>query len=168
RVAAGLDQPSQEHIRDVIDPFLAPAERGLKKPKPFKNDAVWEMLDLAVSLERVAPERRGELGGWIIERTWTERDPRLWAALGKVGARVPTYASAHHVVSARTVERWVDHLLREKWERIPSAPRAAVRLGRVTGDRARDLAETTRIKLAERLAKIGVPDAHIAPLRELV
>jgi hypothetical protein len=103
-----------------------------------------------------------------LERTWTERDPRLWSALGKVGARVPMAGSAHHVVAARTIERWMDHLLREKWEQIPTAPRAAVAMCRVTGDRARDVADATRTKVAERLTKLGVEQALIKPVRELV
>ena len=168
RVAAGLDEKAQARVRDVIDPFLAPTERGLKKHKPFKNDALWEMLELAAGLERAPAARRGELGGWILERTWTERDARLWSALGKVGARVPVYGSAHHVVSARSVERWMDHLLREKWDAIPTAPRAAVAMCRLTGDRDRDLSERTREQVAARLQKIGVPEALILPVRELV
>ena len=86
----------------------------------------------------------------------------------EVGARVPVYGSAHHVVSARSVERWMDHLLREKWDAIPTAPRAAVAMCRLTGDRDRDLSERTREQVAARLQKIGVPEALILPVRELV
>ena len=126
RIAAGLDDDAQLALRDVLDPFLAPQDKGLKRAKPYRNEQHWEMLELATALERVPAERRGELGGWILERTWTERDPRLWAGLGRVGARAPVYGSAHHVVAARTIERWMDHLLREKWDQVPTAPRAAV------------------------------------------
>ena len=168
RVSGGLDESAQVAIRDVVDPFLAPADKGLKPAKPWRNDMRWEMLELAASLERVPAVRRGELGGWIVEHTWTERDARLWSALGRVGARTPVYASAHHVVAARTIERWMDHLLREKWEEIPSAPRAAVSMCRVTGDRARDVSDVTRDKVATRLESLGVPAAKILPVRELI
>ena len=168
RVAAGLDEAAQRALRDVLDPFLAPEEKGLKQAKPYRNDQHWEMLELATALERAPAERRGELGGWILERTWTERDPRLWAGLGRVGARAPVYGSAHHVVAARTIERWMDHLLREKWDEVPTAPRAAVAMCRVTGDRARDVAPATREKVAERLDELGVDEALVRPVRELV
>ncbi len=168
RVAAGLSEDAQVALRGVLDPFLAPSEQGLKKAKPFRNDATWEMLELAASLERVPAARRGELGGWILERTWTERDPRLWAALGRVGARLPTYGSAHHVVSARTIERWLDHLLRERWAEVPSAPRAAVAMCRVTGDRARDVSDATRVKVASRLRELGFDEDRVRPVLELV
>lgn len=168
RIAAGLDDAAQAAIRDVLDPFLAPEGRGLKRLKPYRNDQHWEMLELATALERVRAERRGELGGWILERTWTERDPRLWAGLGRVGARAPVYGSAHHVVAARTIERWMDHLLRERWDEVPTAPRAAVAMCRITGDRARDVAPATREKVAARLDDLGVDEALVLPVRELV
>jgi hypothetical protein len=169
RVAAGLSEELQIAIRDFVDPFLAPAEAGLKKPKKPKLDPHdFDMLELAAALERVPAARRAALGGWIVERTWTERDPRLWSALGRIGARVPSYASAHHVVTPSTAERWLDHLLREKWDAIPTASRAALAMARRTGDRARDVGDRVRLEVARRLDAIGAPpDASLA-LREVV
>src|SRR4029450_6144061 len=94
---------------------------------------------LAPSLARGPAARRSELGGWLLERTWTSKDPRLWAAIGRIGARVPTYASVHHVVAGNVAERWLDHLLRERFGEVPTAARAAFELSRRTGDRARDV-----------------------------
>jgi molecular chaperone DnaK (HSP70) len=168
RVAAGLDEAAQTRLRDVVDPLIAPSEEGLKALKAFRNDARFEMLDLGASLERVAATRRGQLGGWIVELTWTERDARLWAALGKAGARVPVHASAHRVVAARTVERWLDHLLRERWEGIVTAPRAAVAMCRLTGDRARDVSESVRREVGKRLVRLGVDEELRRPIFEVV
>src|SRR5690606_27339178 len=104
RVAGGLGEKTQLQLRDLIDPFLAPGELGLKKPKGFRPKAREEMLAVASVLERLPVERRVELGRWILEETWTNRDPRLWAALGRIGARVPAYASVHHVLPPAAVE----------------------------------------------------------------
>lgn len=168
RIAGGLDEALQLRIRDRIDPFLAPADEPRKKPKGFRPQARDEMLELAAALERVPEGRRAELGRWLLERTWTDRNPRLWAAIGRIGARAPAYASAHHVVSAKTVERWLDHLLREKWDEMPPAARAAVRLARVTGDRARDLPEPLRERVAQALERGGAPDDWVRAVSELV
>ena len=95
RVSGGLNETAQSNLRDFVDPYLStddPKPRKKKGPKPEAED---EMLELAASLEAVTPARRADLGRWILERTWTNRDPRLWRALGRLGARVPTYASAH-------------------------------------------------------------------------
>ncbi len=168
RIAGGLDEALSVRIRDRLDPFLAPAQEKARKPKGFKPLSFDELLELASSLERVPVERRVALGRWLIERTWTDRNPRLWAALGRIGARVPTYASIHHVVPPQTVERWLDHLLREKWEEMPSAPRAALQLARYTGDRGRDVGETVRLRIGERLERAGVSPEHAKVVRELV
>ena len=168
RLAAGLDEAAQTAMRDALDPLLAPAAMRLKKPKGWKLEAEGDLLDLASSLERAPPARRSELGGWILERTWTSREPRLWAALGRLGARVPAYAGLHHVVSAMVAERWLDHLLREKWDTLPSAAEAAVRLARVTDDRARDVSERVRREVERRLTTLGAKPEWIRAVREHV
>jgi len=168
RLAAGLDESAQTAIRDVLDPLLAPSTARLKKPKGWKLEAESDLLDFVSSIERVPPARRSELGGWILERTWTSRDPRLWAALGRLGARVPAYAGLHHVVSSLVAERWLDHLLREKWDTLPSAAEASVRLARVTDDRARDVSERVRREVERRLTTVNAKPDWIRAVREHV
>lgn len=165
RAAGGLDEKAQLEIRDAVDPYLAtsPERRRPKKTALALDDA----LDMASTLERVPPERRSELGGWVLERTWTDRDPRLWTAIGRLGARVPTYASVHHVVSPTIAERWLDHLLREKWPSVPTAIDAAVRLARRTGDRARDIGERVRSEVDRRLVAAGAKEEQILAVREV-
>jgi len=168
RVAGGLNEGMQLQLRDATDPYLAPAERKLKKPKGPKPESMSDLLEMASSLERVPPPRKSELGGWILERTWTDRDPRLWAALGRLGARIPAYASLHHVVSPAVAERWLDHLLREKWNEIHTAAPAAVQLARLTGDRARDISEATRREVERKLVAMSADPEWIRVVRELV
>jgi hypothetical protein len=169
RVAAGMDGAQQGALRELADPWLSPAEaRGGKKEKKARPLADPEMLEMAASLERVSASRRAELGGWIVDRTLTDADPLLWAAIGKVGARVPAYASVDHVVAGAVVERWVEQLLRAKWEKIPTAIEAAVRLARVTGDRARDLSESMRKSVARRLTSLGASAVQVRAVTELV
>jgi molecular chaperone DnaK (HSP70) len=181
RAAAGLDEPMQTRIRDFVDPYLAPPEAGLKRPKKPAL-ALDDALEMASTLERVDPRRRSALGGWLLERTWTDRDPRLWAAIGRLGARVPVCASAHHAVGAEVAERWLDHLLREKWETPTSQPptrrgaalpadtamRAALQLARLTGDRARDVGDRVRQEVEQRLVSVGATEEQVRPLREVV
>jgi hypothetical protein len=72
------------------------------------------------------------------------------------------------VVAPGTVERWVDHLLREKWDAVPTAPEAALRLARVTGDRARDLPERVRHEVHKRLLGAGLVADEARGVLELV
>jgi molecular chaperone DnaK (HSP70) len=168
RIAAGLDEPLQLRLRTLFDPFLAPPELKLKAPKGLRPLAPDELLELASWLERVPRAERVKLGSWLIERTWTQRDPRLWTALGRIGARIPAYASAHYVVAPSTAERWLDHLLREKWPDVPTAAPAAVMLARRTGDRARDISESVRGEVVKALVAVGAPAEAVHSVREIV
>ncbi len=168
RIAAGMGETMQGRLRAVLDPELAPVPHKLKRDKGFRNDADAEMLELAAGLEQVGALSRGDLGSWIVERTWTDRDPRLWSALGRVGGRIPVYGSVHHVVSGPTVERWLEHLVREKWNLVASAPAAAIALCRLTGDRERDVAERTRVLVDKKLVALGLDATFRAPLHDVV
>lgn len=168
RVAGGLTEPMQVELRVLLDPSLAPAELKLKKPKGFRPQAAVEMLELASHLERVPAASREELGVWILDRTWVDRDPRLWSHLGRIGGRVPAYASAHYVVRTGAVERWVEQLLRERWSEVSTAAQSAVRMARVTGDRHRDLREEVRAEVADALSRAEAPREWIRSVLELV
>jgi hypothetical protein len=167
-VAGGLGAEVQTALRDATDPLLAPSSLKKKRLKAIRPEALDEMLEMAASLERVPPERRAELGEWIVERTWTDRDPRLWTAIGKLGARVPAYASAHHVVPPPVAERWLDHLLREKWQNLAVAASVAVSLSRMTGDRARDIRDGVRSEVLAQLKRVGAKEEWITAVSEVV
>jgi len=169
RVVAGLREDTQLRVLGLLEPFLAPNELKLKRSKSLKAaDYSHELLELVASLERVPAARRVALGEWLIERTYRDRDPRLWSALGRVGARVPGYASAHHVVPARNAESWLDHLLRERWHEVPSAAASAAQLARKTDDRARDIADALREEVIRRLTAISADQDLITSVRECV
>lgn len=168
RIAPGLSEQRQAEIRALCDPFVAPPERKLKRPKGFKPMVGFETLELLSWLERVDAEHRSALGQWILDRTWTDRDPRLWQWLGRIGARVPAYASAHYVLGPRHAERWLEHLLSEDWSQVTTAAFAAVQLSRVTGDRARDISDGVRTRVLERLSRHAVAPEWIAAVEHFV
>jgi molecular chaperone DnaK (HSP70) len=169
RMVAGLREDTQTRLLRLIEPFFAPPELKLKRSKSFKSaEPGFELLELLVSLERVPAERRTAVGEWLVDRTFRDRDPRLWTALGRVGARVPGYASAHHVVPPRVAEAWLDHLLRERWHEVPTAAATAAQLARVTDDRTRDISATLRAEVVRRLRAAFVDPALIAPVEEFV
>jgi molecular chaperone DnaK (HSP70) len=167
RMAGGLTETMQESIRDAMDPIVAPKDAGLKPPKRVPEDG-GEALVMLAALERVSAKRRALLGDWIVEKTWTNDDARLWTAIGRVGARVPVYASLHHVVPVRNAETWIERLLRLKWESVATAQHAAVQLSRVTGDRARDVSERLRKEVEKRLTQMNAKPTWITAVRELV
>ncbi len=168
RIAGGLDETTQRRMRELLDPLLAAPDLKLKPPKAWRALAPEELLELASWLERVPSAERSALGDWLIERTWTQREPALWTAIGRIGARIPVYASAHYVVGPGSAERWLDHLLREKWREVPTAAPAAVALARRTGDRARDISDAVRADVARALAAAGAAEHDVQCVSEVV
>ena len=166
RIAGGLDERMQVVIRDAMDPVIAPKEAKLKQPKrmPEHTD---ELVTMLGSLERAPVARRVQLGDWLLERTWSSDDPRLWSAIGRIGARVPLYASLHHVVPQKSAETWVERLLRADWKTTTTAPHAAVQLARVTGDRARDISDRLRGEVAKKLAAVNAKPEWVAAVTTL-
>jgi molecular chaperone DnaK (HSP70) len=168
RIAGGLGPSEQLRVRDLLDPVLAPAELKLKRPKSFRPLALPEILALASSLERLEHGRRSELGRWLIDRTWSDRDPELWTHIGRIGARVPMYASVHYVLPAGVAERWLSELLRERWDEVRTAASSALSLARVTGDQVRDVSPTLRADVARAMSKVGAPEEWRRAVTELV
>ena len=169
RIVAGLREETQTRLLGLLEPFWAPAELKAKRSKSLKAaEASFEMLELMASLERVPPERRKQLGDWLIEHTFRDHDPRLFSALGRIGARVPGYASAHHVVSPSWAEAWLTHLLSERWNEVSTAALAAAQLARVTNDRARDISPSTRAEVVRRLEAVSAAPDLVASVREFV
>lgn len=169
RIVAGLREETQTRLLGLLEPFWAPAELKAKRSKSLKAaEPSFEMLELMASLERVPAERRKQLGDWLIEHTFRDHDPRLWSALGRIGARVPGYASAHHVVSPSWAESWLTHLLSERWNEVSTAALAAAQLARVTNDRARDVSAATRAEVVRRLEAVNAAPDLIAGVRDFV
>ncbi len=110
------------------------------------------MLRLGASLERVPAEHKAEIGDWLVQRLRhaaarpghpATADPWTLWALGRLGARVPLYGSAHGVVAGRARVAWLEVLLALDWKQVDGAAAAAANLARRSGDRARDLPPET-------------------------
>lgn len=170
RVAGGLDEAAQTHVFDDIAFYLQPT--GINKiPKPAgpKRQGVDDMLRLAASLERVSAARKVELGEWLLQRSLkSDGGPQVWWALGRLGARVPFSASAHHVVDKDTAAQWLQAVLALDWKNVQPAAFAAAMLARVSGDRARDLDAPRRETVATRLRTARAPSAWIEMVLDAV
>ncbi len=169
RIVAGLREETQGRLLALLGPFWAPRELNLKRSKSLKPaEPTHELLELSASLERLPTEGRVALGDWLIERTFHDRDAKLWSAIGSIGARVPGYASAHFVVPARSAETWLDHLLRERWHEVPTAAVTAAQLARVTDDRTRDISSTLRTEVVRRLEAIQAEPSLVLSVKQFV
>ncbi len=179
RVAGGLEDEAQQRLlQDVAFNLrgheLGPDAQQHKSPTLVKGQPD-DMVRLAASLERAAPEHKAEIGDWLLAQL--DRQPRpksapepghaLWA-LGRLGARVPFHASAHCVLPPETAGEWITALLGLDWKRAEGAAAAAANIARLSGDRARDLPADTREAVAARLQALHAPAAWVQRLHEVV
>jgi molecular chaperone DnaK (HSP70) len=169
RIAAGLGEPEHAALFEALAPHLRPSPRGRvanpgKKPPGLAPD---EMVRLLGALERLPAALKQEAGGWLLERLEAGAAPGVLWALGRVGARVPVAAAAHHVLGPEVASAWLERLLALDWARHPEAPFASAQLARLSGDRTRDLDEELRRRAAARLDQARAPPEWSRALREV-
>ena len=169
RLAGGLTADMQEKVLGDIEWYLEPPQkRPRPKPPGPKKLGVDDMIRLAGALEHVNAERKAKVGGWLVKRlTEHDENPTAWWAVGRLGARVPFYGSAHNVIPRHVAAEWLHHASTFDWKQLPDAAFAATLLARVSGDRERDLDQAMRQQVATRLAQAGAPDVWVQMVREV-
>ncbi|HEY4244423.1 MAG TPA: Hsp70 family protein [Kofleriaceae bacterium] len=153
RIAGGLARGQQEQIFDRLAQLLLPnpkQQKRLTEAKPSRQELA-EMWRAACSLERLATSLKGKLGDELMRRMDTrkgrEDSVHLWA-LSRAGARVPLYGPLDAVVPATKVASWLGALVAWDWPEPDKVAFPLAQLARRTGDRARDLDDATRAKVA--------------------
>ncbi|MDD2545500.1 MAG: hsp70 family protein [Burkholderiaceae bacterium] len=168
RAAGGLDEAQQLQIMEVLAGYLedADARKRAKDPVLGSYD---DMVRLVASLERVPASYRVETGQWLLERLQQPGESvQTWWALGRVGARVPLYGSAHHVVPVEVATRWLARILELDWKTIEPAGFVAAQIARMSGDRARDLPFELRSAVILKLKALKAPVGWIRMVSEVV
>jgi molecular chaperone DnaK (HSP70) len=174
RVAAGLNRAHHEEVFRRLQPLALPPKGGtgkkLGRPKPEGHE-LGEIWRCAAGLERLDTSSKQALGDALARELARPNLPRpvvLWS-LGRLGARVPLYGPANTVVHPEVAARWLDAVLAlepaNDRERIDLLF-ALSQLARVSGDRARDLDDSTRAKVIARLEALGADDDALGPVRE--
>jgi molecular chaperone DnaK (HSP70) len=159
RVSGGLTRTQQDEIFKRIAPHFLPSFAKKAERKPPGAQEAAEMWRCVASMERLPAKQKAELGDALLASVEKKKLPTttdvqsLWA-LGRLGARVPLYGPANGVVARGRAEKWLERLLAMTWKGDAHAL-AAAEIARASGDRARDLDEGLRRRLAERLKSVA-------------
>ncbi len=173
RIAGGLAKGQQDQIYDRLAQLLLPSAKQQKKLAEAKasKQELAEIWRVVASLERLPIAHKHKLGDELIRRMESRkgRDDavHLWA-LSRVGARVPLYGPLNAVVPASKVAEWIGYLLRWDWPSPEKVAFPLAQLGRRTGDRARDLDEATREKLAEAVRAMPGGERAVVLIEQVV
>lgn len=170
RAAGGLNDTRQLQLLDAMT--WLQAEAANKRHKlPFDPAKVGDadMLRVQASLERIPVERKIKMAERLLVRLQRPSENHQgWWAVGRLGARLPFYGSAHGVVPPDVATPWLEVVAALDWKKVEPAMFAAAQIARMTGDRSRDLAQADREKIARRLEAAHAPPAWIAMVREVV
>lgn len=169
RVAGGLDEAAQEKIFADIAKFLNPA--AARQPgvaKQIKTRSYDDMVRLAAVLERLPVAKKIQLGEWLLKRLEKAGEPsQTWWAVGRIGARMPFHGSSHNVIPADIVCLWLKQMLAVDWKKAPQVGFAATLISRMSGDRARDIDQTMRQQIVEKLKQSKAPASWIDMVEQL-
>ncbi|PCK07771.1 MAG: molecular chaperone DnaK [Alteromonadaceae bacterium] len=171
RAAGGLQAVQQSHIFKQVLPFID--HRNLNNRKIQADAKLYsseDILRLLAVLEHVSVADKTLLGEVIVARLGQNKlvTASHWWALGRVASRAPIYGSAHNVVPPDVVAQWLEATcLKCNWKGAPQIAFAAVMAARLSGDRARDLDETVRQKIIDKLRATQAPDSWVRMLEEV-
>jgi molecular chaperone DnaK (HSP70) len=176
RVSGGLTRTQQDEIYKRLAPHFVPSFAKKADRKPPSTQEAAEMWRTLASMERLPPKAKVELGEILVSQLEKTKKggsadvaaaQALWA-LGRFGARVPLYGPAEDVIPPKKAERWIERLLALADAQGPARPNdlalALAELARCSGDRARDLDDALRKKLAARLSSLSPEGARLSRL----
>ncbi|GGH62637.1 heat-shock protein [Comamonas phosphati] len=170
RVAAGLDEAQQmELLEDVAGKMQKTVQKSVQKNSKSSYGSYDDMLRLFAAMEAVPWQYRQEMGRWMLQRLKREGETvQTWWAIGRLAARQPLAANAHLVMPPEAAQEFLDATLAQDWRRNETAMFAAVQMARMTGDRARDLADGTRALVLEKMRASGAPERWTAMVEQVV
>ena len=164
RVAGGVATAKQTQIFGQVWPYLRAGRLAKQKPnpmfpkhlKPGEDIEVWMTL---ASFEWLAAPTKVDMGRQLLAKFRKTRPSsrELWA-LSRLGSRRLVYGPLDRVIASDEAAEWIDKLLALDLEPSENAAYCLVLLAQRTGDRARDVPEDARERVAAWLQ--NVPDAE--------
>ncbi|MCG8473210.1 MAG: hsp70 family protein, partial [Desulfobacterales bacterium] len=166
RLAAGLTPGQQRQFFQEISPLIFPSRGNGVKMTPQEETELWMALG---NMERLMTKDKVRLGGELVKRLSPKKSPSqmIWA-LSRLGQREPLYGSVDRIVSPKEAWPWMEKLLTGKWSDSKAVVSALVIMGRLTGDRMRDLESDKLDRVKQRVRDLGALEKEMKPLNQVV
>ena len=172
RIAGGLTAGQQQAlsaplISQLRQAVRQPGSKGKGGDFGSNTHESAELIRLLGACELLPIAMKRELGDLLLEMLekpkFVALRPSGYWSLGRVGARRPVYGPLNTVVPADLASRWLTGLVKHDFTEHLVAF-AAMQLARKTGDRYRDIDESTRGQVLKTMERAAVPSHY----RELV
>ena len=174
RIAGGFTSGQQRAIFQDCWSRVRPSLVGGSQSNLPNANVTIELIRLIGSLEWLDASEKNEVAGKILqalERRKNEPLHRslLWS-LGRIGSRMPVYATLQQVVAATRVQAWSEKLMGmdvagvEK--NLAMVSLCLMQLSRRTDDRYRDVTRVFQEQLAMYLEEIGASELYVRLVRD--
>ena len=168
RVAAGLNEAQQMELLEDVAGHMQKAVQQNTRGKS-SHGSYDDMLRLFAAMEAVPWQYRQEMGQWMLQRLKrADETVQTWWAIGRLAARQSLAANAHLVMPPDAAQEFLNATLAQDWRKNETAMFAAVQMARMTGDRARDLPDTVRAQVLEKMRSSGAPERWLAMVEKVV
>ena len=168
RVAAGLNEAQQMELLEDVAGHMQKAVQQSVRGKS-SHGSYDDMLRLFAAMEAVPWQYRQEMGQWMLQRLKrADETVQTWWAIGRLAARQSLAANAHLVMPPQAAQEFLNATLAQDWRKNETAMFAAVQMARMTGDRARDLPDTVRAQVLEKMRTSGAPERWLAMVEKVV
>ncbi len=169
RVAAGLNEAQQMELLEDVAGHMQKAVQQTTRSGKSTHGSYDDMLRLFAAMEAVPWQYRQEMGQWMLQRLKRpEETVQTWWAIGRIAARAALAANAHLVMPPRPAQEFLDATMAQDWRKNETAMFAAVQIARMTGDRARDLDDTVRAQVLEKMHAAGAPERWLNLVAQVV
>lgn len=173
RICGGLPAGQQRALADTVLPQLREMAAGPVSKRTSgalaSSHTSAEMWRLVGALELLPVKIRIAVGEMIVQNLVAGRlaaaRPALSWSLGRLGARQPSYGPLNMVVPADVVGEWLDQLAGLD-DSASVFQLTLMQLARRTGDRYRDITESTRGRVLAAMQARGAPAHFITLVRE--
>jgi hypothetical protein len=166
RVAGGLSPGQQRQFIQELGPAMMPKKGEKARIPPQERIEIWMTVG---NLERLYPSDKIAWGRRLLAELGPKNaKPQLFWALSRIGARELLYGPLDRVVPLEEASAWIETLISAAWRNPLPVGQAVSRLGRRTGDRARDLDEALIERILDWMDKSGIPGPIRKYLRTVV
>ena len=163
RIAGGLTGGQQQQLATSL---LGSLRGGKLAPAAHELSEMWrltgslELLPVMVKLE-LGDNAFRQLGHLKYQRG---SDAILWA-IGRIGTRQPIYGPLNATIPSYDAQRWIESLTHGQ-DVCPDRQLSVMQLSRRTGDRYRDIDESSRKRVIEWLTDSHAPSQYVALVRD--
>ena len=154
RVCAGFTKGQQiDFYERYVPQLLGSKTKKRVRLNPQVERETWRVL---ASMELLTQHHKTELGNALVSRIQNGQagENEFWA-LGRIGARIPFYATIDTVVSPKIVTNWLEAILNIETTALDSFVLALAQMGARTNDTARDINNSLRSRIIARIKEIN-------------